>query len=167
MPGRELLVFARMFVPVLWNASHHLGLFRISVVSFSSDDVIFKDGVLYICNQRLCRRLGKRRNFGVQKQSIWFPRWDSVWSSMTFSNPNHILCMSTAGAPRDETRGLLLIQAVCMCVTSCCGLAGRAHGVRCGAATKPAAPVCDCKMTTILLLPAQTTLLTLESINRG
>lgn len=53
--------------------------------------------------------------------------WDTVSSSMTFSNPNHVLCMSSVGALRDETQGFLLIQVLCMCIclTLCCSLAGR------------------------------------------
>lgn len=100
---------------------------QVCVVVVSNDDVIFKDGVLYMHKPIL----GKRRNFGVLKQSIWFPHWDSVWSSVTFSNPNHILCMSTAGPLRDETRGFLLIQAVCVCVrrgrVSHCAIVSRAE----------------------------------------
>lgn len=47
---------------------------------------------------------------------IWVPRWDAPLSSVTFPNPNHVLCMSTVGRMGDETQGFLLVQLQCVCI---------------------------------------------------
>lgn len=41
--------------------------------------------------------------------------WDTVSSSMTFPNPNHVLCMSSAGALRDDTGIFIATSRVCVC----------------------------------------------------